>query len=413
MDQEEYETLLEITARCQLMDIDELRAGIKGKARSGSPSNPVSDLEFAYDAMEAEARATLQLIQDRKIARSVEHTSQDDIDLINTIAEIERREQADRQYALLLSTNPSASPPPSPTGSSLGTPASGSAFGGGPISQNTRYESPFASSSSSLSWSTFDASLGPRSSGSSLFDSVKPRAGSSTGKSAFVPSILRLPVGRSSVDCVICADSTSQAYQAPCGCFYDRQCLTELFDKATVDESLFPPRFAQGSLVQLHQTNEKKAQDCARNAGGRLAHSAKMRPMHPTFLARPILQRNKFLPLGVKKAGRLARAVTTWHEFCYLCARRWKECTCPQWDEDRLIAQAERRVVRDLGVLPTIARPAQLEARQMDIFRVAEDLRVNHECNHHIHGFSRRAGSGNCESCGEWLRSFLLVRISG
>ncbi|KAF8748372.1 hypothetical protein RHS01_10916 [Rhizoctonia solani] len=368
MDQEEYETLLEITARCQLMDIDELRAGIKGKARSGSPSNPVSDLEFAYDAMEAEARATLQLIQDRKIARS----------------------QADRQYALSLSTNPSASPPPSPTGSSLGTPASGSA------------------SSSSLSWSTFDTPLGPRSSGSSLFDSVKPRAGSSTGKSAFVPSILRLPVGRSSVDCVICADSTSQAYQAPCGCFYDRQCLTELFDKATVDESLFPPRFAQGSLVQLHQMNEKKAQDCARNAGGRLAHSAKIRPMHLTFLARPILQRNKFLPLGVKKAGRLARAVTTWHEFCYLCARRWKECTCPQWDEDRLIAQAERRVVRDLGVLPTIARPAQLEARQMDIFRVAEDLRVNHECNHHIHGFSRRAGSGNCESCGEWLRSFLL-----
>ncbi|GAB1518142.1 hypothetical protein RhiTH_001201 [Rhizoctonia solani] len=173
MDQEEYETLLEITARCQLMDIDELRAGIKGKARSGSPSNPVSDLEFAYDAMEAEARATLQLIQDRKIARSVEHTSQDDIDLINTIAEIERREQADRQYALSLSTNPSASPPPSPTGSSLGTPASGSAFGGGPIYQNIRYESPFASSSSSLSWSTFDAPLGPRSSGSSLFDSVK------------------------------------------------------------------------------------------------------------------------------------------------------------------------------------------------------------------------------------------------
>ncbi|QRW17226.1 hypothetical protein RhiXN_05228 [Rhizoctonia solani] len=331
MDQEEYETLLEITARCQLMDIDELRAGIKGKARSGSPSNPVSDLEFAYDAMEAEARATLQLIQDRKIARSVEHTSQEDIDLINTIAEIERREQADRQYALSLSTNPSASPPPSPTGSSLGTPASGSAFGGGPIYQNIRYESPFASSSSSLSWSTFDAPLGPRSSGSSLFDSVKPRAGSSTGKSAFVPSILRLPVGRSSVDCVICADSTSQAYQAPCGCFYDRQCLTELFDKATVDESLFPPSsspsqkssrrlidytaatlVAQGSLVQLHQMNEKKAQDCARNAGGRLAHSAKMRPMHLTFLARPILQRNKFLPLGVKKAGRLARAVTTW-----------------------------------------------------------------------------------------------------
>jgi hypothetical protein len=99
------------------------------------------------------------------------------------------------------------------------------------------------------------------------------------------------------------------------------------------------------------------------------------------------------------------------HEFCYLCARRWKECTCPQWDENRLVAQAERRVVRDLGVLPAIARPAQVEARQMDIVRMVEDLRLNHECDHHLSGFSRRGGSGNCESCGQWLRDFLLVRL--
>ncbi|KAG1772872.1 hypothetical protein EV702DRAFT_1181226 [Suillus placidus] len=31
-------------------------------------------------------------------------------------------------------------------------------------------------------------------------------------------------------------------------------------------------------------------------------------------------------------------------EFCYLCKALWKSCRCPQWDEARLLAAAERRV---------------------------------------------------------------------
>ncbi|CAE6381795.1 unnamed protein product [Rhizoctonia solani] len=248
MDQVDYEALLEMTAQFQLVDIEELRSGIKGKGRS---SSPLSDIELAYSAVEAEARATLQFIQDRRIARSAERASQEDVDLINVIAEIERREQADRQYALSLSTNPNASPPSSPVISSLATPASGFMFGS--AYRNSRQESPSASSNSSLSWSITEPSQGSASSRSSIFDPPKPQASSSISKSTFVSSILRLPPGRPSVDCVICADSTTQAYQAPCGCFYDRQCLRELFDKATIDESLFPPRCCsqQISFAQL------------------------------------------------------------------------------------------------------------------------------------------------------------------
>ncbi|CAE6451999.1 unnamed protein product [Rhizoctonia solani] len=191
MDQEEYETLLEITAQCQLMDIDELRAGIKGKGRSGSPS---SDLEIAYNAMEAEARATLQYVQDRRIARSAERASQEDTDLINTIAEIERREQADRQYALSLSTNPDASPPSSPAPSSPATPASG--FQVGSTHWGIRKDSSSGSSSPSLSWSIAEPSSYAASSRSSIFDPPKPQASSSTTKSTFISPILRLPPGR-------------------------------------------------------------------------------------------------------------------------------------------------------------------------------------------------------------------------
>lgn len=31
-------------------------------------------------------------------------------------------------------------------------------------------------------------------------------------------------------------------------------------------------------------------------------------------------------------------------EFCYICAARWKNCTCPQWEEARLLNTAEQRV---------------------------------------------------------------------
>ncbi|EUC55666.1 IBR finger protein, putative [Rhizoctonia solani AG-3 Rhs1AP] len=461
MDQD-YETLLELTAQCQLMDLEELRAGIKGKARVGGR---LSDVELTYNAMEAEARATLQYVQDRRIARGAEGATQEDLDLIHTIAEIERQEQADRQYALALSTNPDAPPPP-PVASSL-TSASRSGFGFGSAHRNNRQESPSSSSGgSNWPWSTAE-SFAPSpatSSRSSLYDPPKPQASTSTNKATFVSSILRLPPGRSSVDCVICGDYTNQAFQAPCGCFYDRQCLTDLFDKATVDESLFPPRccsqqisFTQVRSIlspQLVQKFETKSEEfktpnrvychnstCSRFLGpaattereksARLctqcwrttcsfcksASHASHVPCETDTAAQQVLA------LGRQEGwqscpschhmveldtGCYHMTCRCRHEFCYLCARRWKECTCPQWDENRLIAQAERRVVRDLGALPAVARPAQVEARRQDIFQMAEELRLDHECDHHISGFFKRNGSGNCESCGSWLRDFLL-----
>ena len=33
-------------------------------------------------------------------------------------------------------------------------------------------------------------------------------------------------------------------------------------------------------------------------------------------------------------------------EFCYLCAAPWKTCQCVQWDEDRLLLDARRRLAR-------------------------------------------------------------------
>jgi hypothetical protein len=73
----------------------------------------VSDIELTYNAIEAEARASLQFIRDQRIARGAQRAAQEDLDLIAAIAETEAQEQMDRQYALTLSNNPNAPPPTS------------------------------------------------------------------------------------------------------------------------------------------------------------------------------------------------------------------------------------------------------------------------------------------------------------
>ncbi len=32
-------------------------------------------------------------------------------------------------------------------------------------------------------------------------------------------------------------------------------------------------------------------------------------------------------------------------EFCYVCSIKWKNCSCPRWDEERLIEAARDRIV--------------------------------------------------------------------
>jgi len=60
-------------------------------------------------------------------------------------------------------------------------------------------------------------------------------------------------------DCVICQDPIHGAeIRAPCGHYYDIACITDLFQSATRDESLFPPRCCRLNIplaqVQSHLT---------------------------------------------------------------------------------------------------------------------------------------------------------------
>ena len=91
-------------------------------------------------------------------------------------------------------------------------------------------------------------------------------------------------------------------------------------------------------------------------------------------------------------------------EFCYLCAVRWKHCTCPQWDEDRLVDAAEHRVLNEFGHAAAAAAPA-LHAERVQ--RRVAHLRTHHRCMHDV--WKHRHGGGECEECGDDLPTFLKV----
>lgn len=88
-------------------------------------------------------------------------------------------------------------------------------------------------------------------------------------------------------------------------------------------------------------------------------------------------------------------------EFCYLCGRRWKECACKQWDDDRLIARAQGIVDRGVGArrLDQVQRAALVE-------RERENLLHNHECTHG--NWSYRAGGHRCEECLQRLPQYIF-----
>ncbi|OAX38150.1 hypothetical protein K503DRAFT_183938 [Rhizopogon vinicolor AM-OR11-026] len=216
-------------------------------------------------------------------------------------------------------------------------------------------------------------------------------------------------------DCVICQDPIFKPeVRAPCGHFYDISCITDLFQAAARDESLYPPRCCRQIIplprVQPHLTQalltefELKGREfgtlkrvyCASPSCSRF-----LGPLYEGFFAKiftcpsPTCITTTCGKCRARYEGRghqcaadaeteqvlsLSRA-SGWSrcpgcaqmieldtgcfhmtcrcrtEFCYLCRARWKSCRCPQWDENRLVAAAEQRVDAQLQAAPR-ARPA-------------------------------------------------------
>jgi hypothetical protein len=208
-------------------------------------------------------------------------------------------------------------------------------------------------------------------------------------------------------DCVICQDPIFGAeFRAPCGHFYDIDCITDLFRVATRDESLYPPQCCrqkiplpqlQPYLTQALLTEfELKAQEfgtqkrvyCASPACSRF-----LGPLYKGFFGKVFICPCTTATCGKCRGGYEGKShnctpdattkqlLTLSHafgwsrcpgctqmvelnmgcfhmtcrcktEFCYLCGARWKRCFCPLWDESKLLYNVVPDAATDHAIGP-------------------------------------------------------------
>lgn len=266
------------------------------------------------------------------------------------------------------------------------------------------------------------------------------------------------------LECVICGDDVvaSRSFKAPCAHRYCRGCIVSLVETSLRDESLHPLRCCQQPLPltdgvfrfissSLYLQFLRKRCEYSVPAGSRVycsnqrcstflgasgdmkrdvtcnncdtiscsqcknnAHPGEDCSEHHSMLElRETAVANNWQTCpGCHAIVELSqgcyhitcRCLT---QFCYLCSARWKTCSCRQWDEDRLLYDAERRVRNEFGNRAAQAQPVVHVER---VHRRMEQLRENHGCQ--VHLWRYRHGPGQCEECGDLLGVFLMVSAS-
>ncbi|KAI1797701.1 hypothetical protein LXA43DRAFT_981615 [Ganoderma leucocontextum] len=417
--------LLELIASFGLQDVDELRGRRKGKAIDGAPS----DEEVALHLFSEEARALQALVSDTIFAHSLDQALQTDVTLLEEHERIEEVARGDREVARAIAEGRTA--PAQPGSWSL----SGMSITSTP-----------ATVTSPTSSTAITATVNRNSSTASL-------APSSSSKQLPSSSHVRIET------CVICRDAIhGPVIRAPCGDAYDVGCLVDLFRAATTDESLFPPacchqpfnvvtvrQFLNRDLATLF---DKKAIEfgtkdrvycyrltCSAFLGAATAFASHLpcpecryntcghckAAGHSLSTSCTVAEDAAVVELaeqsGWKRCPGCGHLVELTigcyhmtcrcrHQFCYICTAQWKTCACTQWDEDRLLTEAQDRVRRRQQVQAIVA--PNVPAPPVDIARAvraeAERLRENHQCTHR---WRYIAGAGTCDGCGHYLRIFL------
>ncbi|KAI0786014.1 hypothetical protein C8Q75DRAFT_773761 [Abortiporus biennis] len=417
----DYEETLALIASLALEDIDNIRSQRKGKAKAGAT---ISDEELAFRLFAEEANSLLGVAQDAVLAKSIDTALSTDRRILRDFASAEVAAIRDRQFAVALSEGCTTAPAPSPTTHSL--------------------------------WNQYSTDED-----SEEDDATSRQASSSSGVRPYLPtppsnSVSKFKPAKKN-DCIICGDKIDGVeIRAPCGHFYGLDCLTDLFRSTINDESLFPPRCCQQPFVlddvrqhlghKLASTFERKSAEfatpdrvyCHRPSCSAFIGAATDNP-HPQFCPKcfsrtcgrckeaahpakacesqidtvvlnlaeqegwkrcPGCRRLVELSVGCYHMTCLCR-----HQFCYVCTARWKTCTCPQWEEQRLYNAAEERINRQMADRPAVDVQPIANIQRL-VIREAERLRENHHCTHTFWRY--RSGAGNCEQCNHFLPIFLL-----
>ncbi|TDL23948.1 hypothetical protein BD410DRAFT_129824 [Rickenella mellea] len=255
--------LLELTCHLTLSDLDEF---VKGKGREDDTESdteePLSDIDLAIALTIENARSTLAILRDSKLAHSIDTALDIDQDLLEVWNRVEIQAQEDRAMALRLSGQTPAAPAPS---MAVGQSSSLS----GVSSDIVEFESTLdidqdlleewnrqeiqaqedRAMALRLSGQTPGApslAVGPSSSHSTfsgVSDDVEEPDDFAVDDPQVFGRAAPIPSGDDRRECVICQEpTTALAYRAPCGDYYHSHCLVSLVEATTRDESLFPLR---------------------------------------------------------------------------------------------------------------------------------------------------------------------------
>lgn len=201
--------MMALLAQLTLEDLEETESRQKGKQRDDAP---LSDAELALRFFVEDAQATLSFQRDRALALSL----QGDVDVPN-VGGFQARQAP-----------PVVRPPPPPLP---------------PRRANATAPTlaPNETTTGAASWGSWFYGI-VASLGFNLEEQAKSSQPSQS-QSQLAPSSSR------GQNCVACQDPIrGTALRAPCGHHYDIDCIKDLFEASTRDESLYPPRCCRASI---------------------------------------------------------------------------------------------------------------------------------------------------------------------
>ncbi|PYI05378.1 hypothetical protein BO78DRAFT_408205 [Aspergillus sclerotiicarbonarius CBS 121057] len=374
------------------------------------------DHELAVEAYLDEVKRQMTLLMDKKLAASIACAVDSDGQLITALTQEESRANNDRQLAIRLHGNPTLEQP-----------------------------------------TVDDSTEPPRIANKPADSDEECIAGPSRTYTQRQEQAIET-ISKKKLQCCVCYDMyhAHQTHSLSCKHIYCSDCLKDLFQRATKDQSLFPPRCCRQlipldlvqptmSEAELHEfkcaevefsttdrtycsnvdcgkfippsniavgraqcpycgsatcamcKNAFHADDCAEDTALQATLAlASSQGWQRCFRCRAVVS----LGIGCYHITCKCRA-----EFCYLCGLQWKTCACERWAENNLVARAEELVDREA------VEPLAPQVRQRRVEQMREDLRENHECEHPgkferiLHGGRR---GFECEICGTRHWKYIL-----
>lgn len=195
-----------IIFQLQLEDLQELESGDKGKQREGQ----VSDRAYAVALYKDEISRATTLLYDRRMVRSIARAVPEDAQAITALVELEATARRDHNQARHI--------------------------GGMRDGERTEPATPTTANDdicerfSSLNTEDATDSVFTRDHDTNTTDTTSVASTEEKEDAATL--------------CIVCQEhkASAETLEAPCHHSYCRDCLSELFEASTLDESLFPPR---------------------------------------------------------------------------------------------------------------------------------------------------------------------------